>query len=245
MSTVSKQALRFQNRILSFYQDVEFMDLLQKGQKANKLLPDETLLFAGMTNERHPHLSKRGATKKSREIVVLHLRKTVYSAYIKDLYEELTMYLKDVLFEAAKIAKESQKAKRLLGDQKITLSASDILQFSSLDDLTMQIAENIIQGLERERSTKELIEKICKKIDLTVEKNIIEQALPYLELRHKLVHADGKVDSAFQVQYPMLKYNGSEIILNDSLICKATSKVSNLVLAIDEAARNKGILTSQ
>lgn len=245
MSAISKQALRFQNRILSFSQDIEFTDLLQRGQKANMLLPDETLLFAGMTDARHPNLSTRSATEKSREIVVLHLRKTVYSAYIKDLYEELTMYLKDVLFEAAKISKDFQKARRLLGDQKISLSASEILQFSSLDELIMQIAEQIIQDLERERSTKELIDKICKKLDLSVERSVIDNALPYLELRHKLVHTDGKVVSTFQEQYTMFSYHGSEIVLNYTLICEATSKIRDLVLVIDEAARSKGILTAQ
>ena len=50
---------------------------------------------------------------------------------------------------------------RLLGEHRVNFSAADILLYQSMDDLVMKIAEDIIQALESERSTKTLITKIC------------------------------------------------------------------------------------
>ena len=113
-----------------------------------------------------------------------------------------------------------------------------------MDDLVMKIAEDIIQALESERSTKTLITKICNKIDLSVNKSKIEEALPYLELRHKLVHTDGKADDDFISSYPMFTYDEKKYItLNYSVILNAKEKITGLVLEMDEAAIQKGILS--
>lgn len=172
------------------------------------------------------------------------LWETAVSAYIKDIFEELTAYLKSLLYEAALLSKERSKAQRLLGEHRVNFSAADILLYQSMDDLVMKIAEDIIQALESERSTKTLITKICNKIDLSVNKSKIEEALPYLELRHKLVHTDGKADDDFISSYPMFTYDEKKYItLNYSVILNAKEKITGLVLEMDEAAIQKGILS--
>lgn len=243
MSSVSKHALIFQNRLLSFEQDIELADIICTAQKAGTFLPDKSLLFGHLDPSKHQSLNTRKPTARSREIVVKHLRATVFSAYIKDIYEELTLYLKSLIYEAALLAKDVSSAKRLLGEHKITFLASDILQFNTLNELTQKIAEDIIQALENERSTKELIKKTCKKISVTIENQVVEEALPYLELRHKLVHTDGKVDEAFQEQYAMFTYDkDGYVVLTYETIVDAKEKISKLVLALDRVAIAKGIL---
>lgn len=244
MPSVSKYALRFQNRVNSFEEDIELVDIICTARNKNKFLVEKGKLFKFIDEEKHPLLGARRAIGRNRTIVVNHLRGTVYSAYIKDIFEELTAYLKSLLYEAALLSKEKSKAQRLLGEHKVNFSATDILLYQSLDDLVMKIAEDIIQALESERSTKTLITKICNKIDLSVNKSKIEEALPYLELRHKLVHTDGKADDDFISSYPMFTYDEKKYItLNYSVILNAKEKITGLVLEMDEAAIQKGILS--
>ena len=243
MPAVSKHALIFRNRVLSFDQDLELIDIICRAQRKDDFLNDQEKLFKYLEDSKHLSLKTRSITLTSKKIVVNHLRKTVYSAYIKDLFEELTTYIKSLLYEAAAISKDESRARRLLGDQKITFSAAEILQYETLNDLIGKISENIIQSLENERSTKELILKVCKKIGLNVDDNIINNALPFLELRHKLVHMDGQVDTQFKKKYKMFKYDkNSYVVLNSQIAKNAKINISKLVEAIDIAAIGKGIL---
>lgn len=202
------------------------------------------MLFKYIDVKKHVNLKNRKATSQSRKIVLYHLRKTVYSSYLKDLYEELTDYLKSLLAEAAKVCKDKAKVKRLMGEHNININAADILQFKTIEDLAIFIAENIVQSLENERSTKQLIKKICKKINLEIDESIINAALPYLEIRHKLVHANGLLDKEFKAKYPEVQADEDNyVILNYALVNSARQAVLALVMAIDEKALEKKILT--
>ena len=244
MATVSKEALIFQNRIKSFDEDLEMVDILKIALRNNDLLKENNKLFKYTDSRKHVQLCSRAVTDQSRNIIVYHLRKTVYSSYLKDLYEELTGYLKSLLTEAAKLSKDKTKAGRLLGEHNISIKAIDILQYSTIEDLTVYVAESIIQALENERSTKDLILKICRKTDISVSNEIIDSAMPYLDIRHKLVHTNGKLDDDFHTKYPQIECDeDSNVALNYSLIRKAKDSVTALVLAIDEKAIEKGILS--
>lgn len=241
---VSKEALIFLNRIKSFDEDLELVDVLKIALSHNNLLKKDGCLFKYVNETKHVNLYNRKATIQSRKIVINHLRKTVYSSYFKDLYEELTGYLKALLSEAAKVSKDKEKARRLMGEHTINMKASDILQFNSIEDLARYIAESIIQSLENERSTKELIKKVCNKIDLQIDDKIINDALPYLEIRHKLVHANGLLDDEFKASYPQIQCDSdSFIVLNQPLVNSAKNAITALVMAIDEKALKKSLLS--
>lgn len=245
MPKISKYALIFKNRMLSFDQDLELIDIICTANNKHDFLPSDTLLFSNLDTKKHPSLQTRSVTDTNRKIVVLHLRATVYSSYIKDLYEELSSYIKNVLYEAARLAKDSSTAKRLLGEHKITLNASDILTYSDINALAQRIAGDILKALENERSTKNLIKKLCEKLDISIEDSIAEQAMPYLELRHRLVHTDGKVDEDFKQKYTCFSYDDENyVVINYRTIKKAKKRVSDLVLAIDKSAISKNILVS-
>lgn len=244
MSTMSRYALTFQNRVIHFDADIEFIDILMDAQRKNELLKEENKLFKYIVPEKHPKLASMKPTEQSRKIVVSHLRRTLYSSYIKDIFEELTTYLRGLLYEAAQLSKSSEKAKRIVGDQsKLSLSLVNILEYSTMDDLVMKIASDMIQALENEKSTKELIRKVCGKLDLKVEQSIIDNAMPYLDLRHKLIHADGKLDYNFKKDYPEIKCDKEDfVVLNYTLITEAKTNISKLVECIDVAAIEKDIL---
>ena len=244
MSTISKYALIFKNRLLSFEQDLEMMDIICRAQKNDDLLVDDKLLFKYLRPSVHKAIASRSNTKTSKNIVINHLRRTVYVSYVKDLYEELSLYLKSVVGTAALKAKEKEAACRLLGEQKISINAKDILQYNDIDELIQFVAEQIVQDLERERSTKTLINKICSKIGLSVEAQVIDDALPFLEIRHKFVHTNGIVDASFKKEYPMFSYDKDNYInLNKTILSQAAIKIKKLVDAIDAEAIAKGILS--
>ena len=245
MATVSKYALIFKNRVLSFDQDVDLMDIICKAQQKNDFLTsDNELLFKYQQKSVHTSLASRRNTKKSKDIVVTHLKKSVYTSYIKDIYEEVTMYFSALLSEAALISHDSDKVNRLLGEHKIEINAKQLLTYTSLDELKKFVAERIIQLLELERSTILLIKKVCNKLDIEVEQNLIEEAIPYLEIRHKLVHAAGKADEIFQEKYDTIKCDQNcYIVLNKTLLKNAKSKITQLIMAIDKVAIEKGILS--
>ena len=241
---ISKEALIFQNRIKSFDEDLELIDILLIAFKRNDLLKENRVLFKYLDDKKHLNLINRRATDQSRRIVLYHLRKTVYSSYIKDLYEELSGYLKALLSKAAKMAKDKNNARRLLGEHSIKINAFDILQYDSIDSLASFIAESIIQALENERSTKELIKKVCNKIDLQINEKLIENAMPYLDLRHKLVHSNGVIDEAFIQKYPSIKRDkDNNVVLNHALVKSARKAVSDLVFEIDNKSVEKGLLS--
>ena len=242
MAAISKYALTFQNRLISFEQDIELVDIICSAQDKRDFLNDDTKLFRHLNPETHTSLNAIKHSDTSRRIVVTHLRNTVYSSFIKDIYEEMTSYVKGLVYEAALLSKNSSTAKRLLGEHKYSISASDILQFESLDALVMRISEDIVQALENERSTKDLIKKTCKKTDITLDEAKLDAALPYFELRHKLVHSDGKVDCDFKQQYTVFTYKNDYVVLNRQTIVDAKTAIKNLVLSIDASAISKGIL---
>lgn len=241
---ISKEALIFINRIKSFDEDLELIDVFRIALYKKDLLKEHRKLFKYIKNSNHVNLVRRRPTDKSRKIVLNHLRNTVYSSYIKDLYEELTGYLKSLLTVAAKMSKDKAKASRLIGEHSISIKATDVLRYNSLDDLVSFIAESIIQALENERSTMDLIKKVCNKIDLQVDDSIIKDAMPYLEVRHKLVHTNGVVDDSFKTRFPAIQIDGdNSVILNYKLVSSARSAVTKLVQAIDEKAVEKAILS--
>ena len=244
MPTISKYALIFKNRLQSFEEDLEMIDILCKAQTQNDLLSDTDNLFKYMNPSVHKAIALRSNTQKSKEIVVKHLRRTIYVSYVKDVYEELSLYLKSFVAEAAIKAKEKETACRLLGDQKISLNAKDILQYQDINEIERFIAEQIVQDLEKECSTKSLITKIINKTGISIDQQIVDEVLPYLEMRHKFVHANGLVDEQFKSEYPMLSFDTDNyIILNKTVLSQLESKTTKLVNAIDLEAIRKGILT--
>ncbi|HMM32075.1 MAG TPA: hypothetical protein PKB13_09895 [Clostridia bacterium] len=211
-------------------------------KKNNDLLHEESCLFKYYKPKKHQILQKRSSNDNSRKIVVQHLRKTIYVAFIKELYEELTLYLKALIYEAAIACTDSTTACRLIGDNTFTMKASEIIQYSSMEQLIEKVAANIVQSLENERSTKELLKKIGTKLDIKIDDSILEAVVPYLELRHKLVHTDGKIDSDFMARFQGFKYTDGYVSLGYETIDHAREKVGELVASIDGAALAKGIL---
>ena len=135
--------------------------------------------------------------------------------------------------------------KRLSGEHKVNLTSVDILQHLQTGDLADVVIDNIFQSLENERSTIGLITKFHKKIGIEIEQTLVDNAIHYLEIRHKLVHADGHADEEFKKAHDLLNYTSTnKIKLDYCTICQAYEAVFQLVSDIDSKVICAGLAKS-
>lgn len=227
----SKSLVSFKNKMSHFNGDLDFVDILTQLVE-NEYFSDECELFPGSNDVKYTTLSTYNKVKSNRRLVVNHLKSTVYTAYIKDLYEEFSIYLKGTMKEVYNNAKVSPE--RICGEHTVKLTSVEILRHMQNGDLADIVIDSIFQALENERSTIELIKKFHKKIGIDIDESLANSAIYYLEIRHKLVHTDGVVDEEFKEKHDTLKYtSGNKIKLSYNTIHAAYDAVFQLVSDID------------
>lgn len=228
----TKFCSRFSSRIANFDTDVELADILKIAidRGALKTTPGG-FIFDSVNKMQHPRLAARAATVASQKRAANHLKATLAAAYLKDIYEDLTEYFVSILRAAASNGLDPE---RLIGEHKVTFDANDVLKAGSWEAVLDLVSKSVFRKLEGERSTRDIIQKMNKKLDLGVRTEVIEAALPYLELRHLLVHADGKADAAFCRSYPEIPAKvGEKVEITYELLQKAKKAIVNLVVAFD------------
>lgn len=229
----SKGLLRFQNRLDWFDDDIEFADIITKN---TSLLKDDAVIFKGVSQESHPSLSRRSNNSQSRISVATHLKKTVYVSYIKEIYEEVSEYLKYILNCGAKSHVDYP---RLIGEEKVTLDANTILNAGTYPRVQDIVMSMVFQSLEAKKGTLDTIKGVIHKLGLKIDSDIIKEATTYLEIRHILVHSDGKPDNKFKENHPEIKLNNSKISLSRNLIIKAKETIVKMIECIDSEMISK------
>ena len=237
----SKGYLRFMNRIHFFAVDHEVMDVIKINSDK---LAGEDHIFLNVTKSGHPKLYNHTNNQGTRDKLINHLRNTLYVSFIKELYEEVTEYMRYILFHGAKAAPNKQ---RFVGEHRVTFKANDILTAGDHDAIIKMVVDDIYQSLEAEKSTVDLLNKTKSKLDLTVDNTIIEEALPYLLLRHIFVHSDGKPNQEFQTKYPQINFKNvkGRIILSKKLLKDARIKIERMIHTFDNEMITKGYFPSE
>lgn len=93
----SKCYVSFKNKMSHFDADLEYIDIIYNDILSNPLSEDADELFSGSNNPKYEILSKYKIVPQNQLVVIRHLRSTLYTASIKDLYEEFTLYLRNIL----------------------------------------------------------------------------------------------------------------------------------------------------
>lgn len=240
----SKFLIRFLNRAARFDADIEFVDVVARAVKNGHLhTQKDKTIFALVQPSRHPRLAKHKASDHNRGLVVSHLKRTVYAAYIKDLYEDLSEYAASLLGSAAKRGLDPG---RLIGEHKITLDANELLRCGSWDAVVGLVSQNLFRRLENERSTKKLLDALDKKLALGADTGLVAAALPYLDARHLLVHADGIVDTEFVQSHPSFgAVAGEQLDVGWQLVSAARRHIVALVKHYDTQALSAGVVFSE
>jgi len=225
----SKGYLRFYNRFQNFQADLELVEVIILNKER---FAGETHIFSEINSTDHPKICLYTNSPFNRNKAVSHLRNTLQVAFVKDIYEEVTEYLRYVLVNAAK---NGANVNRLVGPHKVSLDANFLLSANSIDEVARTVTDSIFQQLENERSSLELIKKIGIKLDLQLSQAAIDAALPYLLIRHYFVHEDGKPTREFKEEYPFVKLDTKKRIkLSYKFLMKAKENVIELVSEIDQ-----------
>ena len=239
----SKVFQAFTQKLQYFDDDIELIDALRISVLRGDLTdPGSAHVIKSVDPACHPHLARRQNSDGSRKNTIYHLRGTVYSSYVKDVYEEVTHYLRTILAQASLNCFSSG---RIVGEHSFKIDAKTVLALGSWENMCQHVTESVFQSLEAEKSTLKLIEKIARKLDLDVSEQTLNAALPYLEVRHYLVHADGMLPTDFIQKYPQIKSMRGKVELDYAFISELRSSVNSLVAEIDAEVISKRLLRLQ
>ncbi len=227
----TKSLHRFFNRALHFQADIELADIFALAID-NGALQSAELLFEHCNRAKHPTIAKRKVSEKNRKMASRHLNNTLYSAYIKDLYEDFSRYLAELVESCAR---KGLSPDRIIGEHKFSIDPNELLKLGSWDAGIVFVSATLFRRIENEKSTIKLISAIDVKLDLKLDAGIQDAALPYLDLRHLLVHRDGIPDKEYCDKYPALGFTvGKQIAMNFKLLFDAKTAIHTLVHHIDE-----------
>jgi len=239
----SKALVRFLNRIARFDDDIELIDVFVRAVVAGDLTPDEsTRLFDHVNPDAHPRLAKAKASDHNRTLVVGHLRKTVYSSYIKDLYEDFSEYLNELVVSAFR---KGLDPIQLRGEYKVLVAADELLACEDWGAALEMIAVSVGERLDAMGNHKKLA-FLDKRLGLAIDPEHIDAAMPFIELRHLLVHTDGKADEGFCSKWDVLgAHPGESVKLSEQTTRDARAAITALVEHIDARAVDVGILQDE
>lgn len=225
----SKGYRKFHTRLLYFFDDIEVVEILDINKEK---LADARCLFSGVNRKQFAKLYRRRNTPDSRNLVVSHLKNSVYVSCIKELYEEIILYFNYVLRCAALTA---PNINRLIGEQNdITMKVNDILALQSREEIVSDIMSQVFRRIESKKDTYLLINTLNERLSLGVETGVIKAAMPYLEARHIFVHADGIADNNYKKKYPNIKLKHGKIFLDSRIIREYIATVEALVSSFEE-----------
>ncbi len=227
----SKSYYAFKQKLSYFDDDIELIDAIRTSIISEDLTdPDGSCVIRKVDPARHSHLARRQNSVGSRRNVINHLRGTVYSSYIKDIYEEVTHYLRSILEQASLNRFDSG---RIVGEHTFKIDAKKILELGSWESVCVYVTDSIFQSLESEKSTLKLVDKIARKLGLDISQQAIDDAVPYLEIRHFLVHSDGRLPYEFQQRNSNSRHTDGVVDLDYRLRSALRSKVNSLVSEFD------------
>lgn len=236
----SKAYHAFAQKLIYFDDDIELMDVLHKSVLSGDLTDQASQnVLKHVDPAEHTHIARRKNSDGSRKAVINHLRSTLYSSYVKDIYEEVTHYLRTILEQASKNGFNSG---RLIGEHSFKMDAKTVLELGNWNQVCQMVAESVFQSLEAEKSTLRLLEKMASKLALNIDHQLIDAVLPYLEARHFLVHTDGKVSQDFINTYPHVQIKDGYVVLNYAFIVSLRTTVMALVTEYDKGVINNNLL---
>lgn len=239
----SKAYHAFTQKLSYFDDDLELMDVLHKAVISGDLTEQGSQhILKHVDPDKHTHIARRKNSDGSRKIVINHIRSTLYSSYVKDIYEELTHYLRTILTLASRNGFNSG---RLIGEHSFKMDAKAVMELGNWEQVCQVVTESVFQSLEAEKSTLKLLEKMATKLDLTIDNQLIGAALPYLEARHFLVHTDGKVTQDYINTYPQIQIKDGYVALSFDFIKGLRSSVKALVVEYDKKVINGNLLNAK
>jgi len=236
----SKALVRFLNRAACVDDDLEFASVISRAVRSGDLSPEVgDRIFRHIDAEEHPRLARIKVNNDARERVVGHLRQTLYAAHIKDLYEDCVEYLNNV---SMSVGRKGVAPSAFGGEYRFQLSAATILECGSWDAALDAVTKGLGERLKA-LGTHKTVEFLDRRVGLGLDESIVECAFRYIDLRHLLVHEDGRADERFCKSHPgFIATPGRTIKLDAAIARDARRAITELVKHVDERAVRLGVL---
>ena len=240
----SKARQSFDTKVRYFLDDIELLDVLRTAVLKDDLTGmNSQHVLARVDPERHSHLKRRANRDGSRKLVINHLRSTIYGSFVKDVYEEVTHYLKTILKQAARSGFDGG---RIIGEHSFTTDARALIRMGNWEAVCEHVAESVFRSLENERSTVQLLRKMSKKLGLEVPNHLIDDLAPYLEVRHFLVHSDGHANPDFRNTNASFRYTSDgKVVVNYQFVIELREKSQALIETFDKAVLANNLLADE
>lgn len=239
----TKARLKFLNRAARFDADIEFVDVINYAVQCGDLTPPAGApLFTHLNPERHRRLSRQQPNDDNRQHVAAHLRKTVFSSYIKDLYEDFSAYLEEIIV----VSRKGFKLGHMATVHKVQLDANDILDSGSWEGVLELVTESVFDRLGGMSNTARILQALGDLLGLELDGSVVTAAQPFVDLRHLLVHADGIASPEFCREFPDFgAFEDEPIRLTVSTVHDARIALTALVEHVDGKAIAAGLVTAE
>ena len=105
----------------------------------------------------------------------------------------------------------------------------------------------IMESVQKENEGKvelNIIKQYKNKFKLSINQNYIDNAMPFLKLRHVLVHSDGVPEESFIKEFPQFKppKDKRRIQLTHEIIKEAYDNITKLIQVIDIELETKKLV---
>lgn len=226
----SKAYHRFLQRLIAYEADLELTDVLIRNFVQIQSDDRTVCQIMGGNADFHTRLQACPNTDQARKILGSHLKTSIYTSFIKELYEDFSEFIATSLSRAALAGVDPA---RFAGEVKLDIHAREILQAGSWEAVIRLISDKIFRALENERNTRVLINKMSARVGLQLDETMLGAAMPYLDARHILVHRDGRPDAFYIQAYPNIARVKGAIVMNHEFVGRARDSVKALAEHID------------
>ena len=185
-----------------------------------------------------------GVRSKANMAAVNHSVKQNCSSAVQALYGQLNEYLKDVLSEMF-IKRPIEIVSQVTG----SLSFRDIVNLGTYEAISNRMMDDVFRSLEAssERNMRALVKKVLSTTNVQVEKEVMRDAMFYIDVRHLIVHQRGIIDAKFEALYsdrkPHLK-KGHHLPINIGMSKSGIQAIQKLCESIDAELCLSGFLNS-
>ena len=245
MKKESKSWQRFEGKIRNLKQYLQLMDLSLKNsntqcntKKGTGIISEALGASAGSHRQLNVPNNQRDITR-----TFISARKQMNEQAFVELHCIFSDYIAHVIAEIA--SNEPKKLLSILGnDTERSISFAEIVSLGNYDAVIQEMALRVFRILENLRSTKDMMQKLCKIAKISVDNDLLNRALIYIDVRHIIIHRDSVVDNVFKSKdgSGLIPQKNDKLQLKYAVTNKAINTVYELCRTLDNALIAKEIL---
>ena len=246
MKSESKSWQRFEGKLRSLKQYLQLMDLaLTLSNKRCNKKKNEGIsvgVALGGKSDSHRQLNNPNLPKEIRRTFVAARKQLneqafvelhcLYSDYISHIVSEMSHGTPTRLLDI--LGKESDR----------TIGFAEIIKLGSYDAIIDEMARRIFRILENLRSSTQLMQRLCKIANITIEEELLEKSLIYIDVRHLIIHNDSVADEKFieRDKDNLIPLSRKKLSLNYDTTNRASNTIYELCRKIDAELIKNGLV---